>query len=202
MNANSLRVAFVIVLALAVPLVPFALVGELPGDRWLSARDANALDFALTGGALLAADVMLPIPSSIIGTLLGARVGFAYGFLAAFIGMMAGQTAAYWLARLFAWRWRPQLATAEAPALAVIFVSRPVPVLAEAVALTAGATRVHFGRFCVAAAAGNALYAAALAGNGAALLPQSLAGPGLILPMLLPVVAWLLWRHYRRSAER
>ena len=37
-----------------------------------------------------------------------------------------------------------------------------------------------------------------LAGNGAALLPDALAGPGLILPMALPVAAWLLWRWLAR----
>jgi hypothetical protein len=42
-----------------------------------------------------------------------------------------------------------------------------------------------------------------LALNGAALLPGELLGPGLVLPMLLPVAAWLVWRalHRRRSAN-
>jgi hypothetical protein len=54
---------------------------------------------------------------------------------------------------------------------------------------------MRLGPFLAASAAGNAVYALALAGNGATLLPQALAGPGLILPMALPVVAWLLWRR-------
>jgi uncharacterized membrane protein YdjX (TVP38/TMEM64 family) len=193
---NGLRVAFVILLALAVPLLPFAIIGELPGERWLSSADANAGRFALIGAALLAVDALLPIPSSIVGTLLGARLGFWSGFAAVFAGLMIGQLAIYSIARFFAKAFkiaRP----ADAPAIAAIFLTRPVPVIAEAVVLAAGAARVPFRSFVLACSSGNAIYAAVLAGNGAALLPAGLAGPGLILPMLLPVGAWLLWR--RRS---
>jgi len=37
-----------------------------------------------------------------------------------------------------------------------------------------------------------------MAGNGAALLPEGLAGPGLVLPMIVPVAAWLIWRARTR----
>ena len=197
---RTLRVTFVILLALAVPLIPFAIIGELPGERWLSARDANAWQFALTGAALLAADVALPIPSSIVGSLLGARLGFWLGFGASFAGLMLGQMAAYLFARLFSARLGLSLA-GEAPAIAAIFLSRPVPVFAEAVVLAAGATRVAAAPFVVACGAGNAIYALVLAANGAALLPDALAGPGLIVPMLLPVAAWFLWQRRQRQAN-
>ncbi len=197
---HTLRVTFVILLALAVPLVPFAIIGELPGERWLSARDANAWQFALTGAALLAADVLLPIPSSIVGSLLGARLGFWWGFAASFAGLMTGQLGAYLAARYFAARLGLATAT-QAPALAAVFLSRPVPVFAEAVVLVAGATRVAAAPFSLACGAGNAIYAAVLAANGATLLPGDWTGPGLIVPMLLPVAAWLLWQRHRRAAN-
>jgi hypothetical protein len=50
--------------------------------------------------------------------------------------------------------------------------------------------------------AGNAVYAAALAGNGATLVPSGLLGPGLVLPLLLPVVAWFIWRRVHRPTDR
>jgi hypothetical protein len=34
-------------------IVPFAVFGELPGERWLSATDDNALVFGATGTTLL-----------------------------------------------------------------------------------------------------------------------------------------------------
>lgn len=196
MMPRTVRAAWVIGLALCLPLVPFFLIGELPGERWLSARDDHALWFGLTGAALLAADVLLPIPSSIVGSMLGARLGFATGFTAAFAGMMAGQVAAYWVSRRLL---RPTNdALPPAPTLAVVVLSRPVPVLAEAVAMAAGAARLSWPQFLLACGAGNAVYAAALALNGARLLPGDPIGLGLLLPLLLPVAGWLIWRALRR----
>jgi uncharacterized membrane protein YdjX (TVP38/TMEM64 family) len=133
--------------------------------------------------------------------MLGARLGFLPGFGAAFLGMMTGQVLAYAASR-YVLRHRAQ-ALPTAPTLAVLFLSRPVPVLAEAVAFAAGAARVSWSQFLLACGAGNLVYAGALALNGAALLPGELLGPGLVLPMLLPVAAWLVWRalHRRRSAN-
>jgi hypothetical protein len=55
-------VLLVLACAGLVPLVPFAVLGELPGERWLSAQGGDALRFGATGAALLALDVLLPIP--------------------------------------------------------------------------------------------------------------------------------------------
>lgn len=194
-----LRLIIVVLLAVLIPVVPFVLLGELPGERWLSAADDNALQFALTGAGLLAADALLPVPSSILGTLLGARLGFLAGALAAWLGMLAGNLLAYAGGRLLLGRLRTPLP--ETPTLTVLFLSRPVPVLAEAAAIAAGAERVAFWPFVGACAAGNAIYAMVLAGNGAALLPGALAGPGLLIPMALPAVAWWLWRRRARTVK-
>jgi membrane protein DedA with SNARE-associated domain len=186
------RAVFVIILALAVPVLPFVTIGELPGERWLSASDDRALVFGAVGALLLAADVLLPIPSSVVGTLLGARLGAAYGFAAAFTGLTLGHFVGYAVGRMTLRRLDARLPTR--PALLLVFLSRPVPVLAEALAITAGAARMPFAPFAGCVAAGNAVYAAALAANGATLIPAGLAGPGLVLPMLLPAVGWLVWR--------
>lgn len=186
------RLAAIATAATLAACLPFAAIGELPGERWLSAADANALGFALTGAGLLAADAVLPVPSSIVGTLLGARLGFGAGFAWILAGLMLGNLAGYAAGRL--WPARFSAEAASAPGLLVLFASRPVPVLAEALVLAAGATRVPFAAFLLAASPGSALYALALAGNGAALLPEAWAGPGLALPMLLPVAGWGVWR--------
>ncbi len=191
---NPRRLLLVIILALLVPIVPFLVIGELPGERWLTATTDDALAFGATGAGLLALDVLLPVPSSVVGTLLGARLGALEGFWWAWMGMMAGSLAGYLAGRLLGLA-VPAHAP-DTPTLAMVFLSRPVPVLAEATTIAAGATRMPAGPFVVVAALGNGVVAAALAANGAALLPGALAGPGLILPMALPVAGWLLW-HYR-----
>jgi len=185
-------VAVIMVAALAAACLPFAIAGELPGERWLSAADASAIGFALTGAGLLAADVVLPVPSSIVGTLLGARLGFGPGFAWALAGLLLGNLAGYALGRL--WPARYSAAAPSAPGLLLLFASRPVPVLAETLVLAAGATRVPLGAFLLAASPGSALYALALAGNGAALLPDALLGAGLVVPMLLPAAGWGIWQ--------
>jgi uncharacterized membrane protein YdjX (TVP38/TMEM64 family) len=200
MPRTGRRAAFIVVVALCVPLLPFFVIGELPGERWLSATDDQALRFALTGAALLAGDALLPIPSSLVGTMLGARLGFGAGLAAAFAGMMVGQSAAYFASRTFLRKRAGALPAA--PTLWAVFLSRPVPVLAEAVAVAAGAAHLSWPQFLLACGAGNLVYAAALALNGSQLLPGDITGAGLLLPMLLPAVAWLVWRKIRRTSHQ
>jgi membrane protein DedA with SNARE-associated domain len=190
------RPLLVLTCALLLPIVPYAIIGELPGDVWLTARNDDAWAFGGIGALLLASDLLLPIPSSVIGTLLGGRLGFGLGFVSTLLGLSAGQALGYALGRL----WRRRFST-DAPtpsSAALVFLSRPVPVFAEAVAIAAGATRMPWTAYAGSMLLGNALYALALAGNGALLMPAGLAGPGLVLPMLAPVLAYLL---YARSTK-
>lgn len=190
----------VILLALLIPIVPFMAIGELPGEHWLSATDENALLFGLTGAGLLTADVLLPIPSSIVGSMLGARLGFSAGWAWAWAGLSVGNSIGYMAGRLLLSRFQPEIP--QTPTLLLLFVSRPVPILAEAVTFTAGAERMGFLRFLVTAMLGNGIYSFVLAANGAALLPGAAVGPGLILPMALPVLAWLIWRWLMKRKRR
>lgn len=186
------RLTIVILIAILIPIIPFIIIGELPGERWLSNSDDNALLFGISGMLLLAADVLLPIPSSIVGSMLGARLGFIPGLFWCWSGLLLGNSIGYLTGRLLLSRFAPE--TPHIPSLLLLFASRPVPVLAEAITFTAGAEKMNFKAFLLVSFAGNGIYSAALTGNGAALLPNSITGPGLIIPMLLPVAAWLLWR--------
>jgi hypothetical protein len=104
MAANK-RVLLVLLCALLVPVVPFVVIGELPGERWL-----------MRSGAALA--------------------------------------------------------------------------------IAAGAERMPLPAYLSSVVVGDLMYAAALAADGAALLPEGTWGAG----MLLPVVAYLTWR--KLSARR
>jgi membrane protein DedA with SNARE-associated domain len=133
--------------------------------------------------------------------MLGARLGFVPGWLCGWLGLVLGNAIGYAIGRLLMARLAPE--SARLPTLLVLFISRPVPVLAEALTFTAGAEKMNFAAFSAVSVAGNGIYALALAGNGAMLLPDALAGPGLILPLSLPVAAWLLWRWLdRRKTTR
>ncbi|MEL7450294.1 MAG: hypothetical protein AAFN78_13860 [Pseudomonadota bacterium] len=178
--------------------MPFAITGELPGEYWLQAYGTSSLVFGAVGSVLLMSDILLPVPSSIIGTLLGARLGAAAGFAWTFAGLMAGNLVGYAAGRLVL----PSIEenVQKAPGALLLFLSRPVPVLAESLCLAAGAGRLRFTTVLAACAAGNAMYAAMLVGAGAALLPQGFTMGWLAVAMLLPAAAWLAWQRFAPSS--
>jgi len=172
-RGNVFRQLVVIIAALLVPIVPFVIIGELPGDRWLSSVDDNAWLFGLAGGGLLASDIALPVPSVIVGTLLGARLGFWFGFVCSWIGLVAGNLIGFLLARYATQPIRSRLPSfPKTTTQAVVFITRPVPIVAEAMALAAGATKMPLLHFLPIVAVGNAIYAAAMCWYGAAWLPE------------------------------
>jgi uncharacterized membrane protein YdjX (TVP38/TMEM64 family) len=196
---KTLKTVLLILVALAMPIVPFVIIGELPGERWLSATDENAMAFALLGGGLLTVDVLLPIPSSIIITLLGSRLGFVEGWLSAWLGLTLGHAIGYWIGRLWPRKLAPEFP--ETPTLFVLFLTRPVPILAEAVSIAAGATRVPFLPTILVCALGNVIFTGVLTANGAALFDYELPLVGVILPLLVPALGWVAWRWIRAGGE-
>ena len=147
-------ILFLLVEALDVPL----LTDPVP---WLEGGGGAA---ALLGVGLLIVDVALPVPSSLVMIAHGARFGVLVGTLlsvvgsvgAALLGFAIGRRGGQLLERLvppeeraqadrLLWRWG---------ALTII-VSRPVPLLAETVAVLAGASPMSWGQAASAAFAGS-----------------------------------------------
>lgn len=213
------------VIAAAAVLIslPFLIIGELPGERWLSAADARAPLFATLGVLLLAADVVLPVPSSAMGLMLGARLGFPLGFACCWLGLFVGHVIGYGLGRLAPERWAagassasssgdasssaaasPATSTAAAssrpssPSVLAVFLTRPVPVLAEALAVSAGALRMPLHHFVASALLGDVIYAAVLAAAGAKLLSEGAYLWALGVPMALMAAAWAARRLLSR----
>lgn len=147
--------------ALAFVLVPFAFFdARLHG--WTLERihaDAPAATIAISVVLLLAADIVLPIPSSLVSTAAGAGLGFLPGLAASVLGMSVGCQLGYWLGRLSD-RLVVQHLVSRNDLAAVsrhfqkhghwsLAATRPVPVLAEASVLLAGVARVNLARFSV-----------------------------------------------------
>lgn len=161
-------------------LVPFFLFGASI-QAWTesfvktgSPRRALAV-VALSG--LLATDVVLPIPSSLVSTALGYLAGFAGGTAASTVGMEVSCLVAYIVGRRIG---RPiahrtvgqkELATMEALSHRfgdwVIVVARPVPVLAEMSVLAAGMGCMPIGRFVLISSLSNLGISAVYAAVGA-----------------------------------
>ena len=164
---RSLRLLLGLALAaVAVPLVPFLACGarlDAVVADWLDPPPAAPLLAALEVG-VLAADLLLPVPSSLVTTIGGASLGVVAGTVCGCVGMTAGALAGWWLGRRTAGRAVERIATDDRAMLArqerrlgplLVVVTRPLPLIAEAVALFAGAAGMSLGRFLAAAAGGN-----------------------------------------------
>jgi uncharacterized membrane protein YdjX (TVP38/TMEM64 family) len=105
---------------------------------------------------LLALDVFLPVPSSLVSTAAGLLLGFLGGAAVVWTGMMAGCLIGYWVGARGAGAARRLVGEdglERASRLArrygdvTIVICRPVPVLAEASVVFAGLVRAPMGRF-------------------------------------------------------
>ncbi|WP_328474928.1 VTT domain-containing protein [Actinoplanes sp. NBC_00393] len=120
---------------------------------------------AAIGVGLLVADAVLPVPSSAVMVALGATFGLAAGAALALLGGLGGFAVGYVLGRrsrsllatgtLAAGTARPAMLVRRWGVLAVV-VSRPLPLVAETVAYTAGAVGMRPVAAFAAAAAGTA----------------------------------------------
>ena len=159
--------------AVVLPGVAFVLLGEgfeASLSAWAASLRGPRLAAAVAG--LLAADLLLPVPSSVVLAYAGRELGFAAAALAGAAGLTVSCEVGYWSARLLG-----RAAGADAELLGGrvrraagwwVVLTRPLPILAEAATLAAGLARVPHGRFLAAAVVGNVWVAACFAGLGAA----------------------------------
>lgn len=156
---DLLRPMLPMIAVLAVPIIPFLLFGERVEAALTAWKEHPPAPWivALAVVALLASDIFLPIPSSLVSTLAGWQLGAWGGALASWLGMSLGAVVGFQLARwwgqpLVAWLTRPadlartnRLAERFGPLLLVL--GRGVPVLAEATVLLCGMHGLSWRRF-------------------------------------------------------
>lgn len=189
----SFLLLFIVVEALGVPL----LTDPTP---WMGRGGPLA---ASLGVGLLVADVLLPVPSSLVMVAHGALFGVAVGTMlsltgsvgATLFGFAIGRRGGRMMERLVtpAERERADSLLKRWGALAII-VTRPVPLLAETVAIMAGTSSLGWGRVTLAALAGSLppalLYA--ITGASVANLQNTTLVFGLV--MLIAVAFWVFGR--------
>ena len=182
-------VLFLVVEAFGVPV----LVDPTP---WMNQGGALA---ASIGVSLLIADVLLPVPSSLVMVAHGALFGVALGTLlsllgsvwAALFGFAIGRRGGKLLERVVTReeRKRADSLLARWGALAII-VTRPFPVLAETVSIMAGASSLGWGSVILASLAGSLPPALLYALTGAAVM--SFQSTTLMFGVVL-LIAGLFW---------
>ncbi|MCM0674557.1 VTT domain-containing protein [Micromonospora phytophila] len=118
---------------------------------------------AAVGVALLLTDVAIPVPSSLVMVAHGALFGVIPGTLLSLLGGLGATLVAFGIGR----RGRGLLARTTTPAqraraeallarygLIAVLITRPIPVLAETVALLAGTANLGWCRVALASTAG------------------------------------------------
>jgi uncharacterized membrane protein YdjX (TVP38/TMEM64 family) len=147
-------VLFFLIEALGIPL----LVDPTP---WLQHGGIWA---ATLGVGLLITDVLLPVPSSLVMVAHGALFGVLIGTMLSLLGSTGAALFGFWIGRRGE-KFLKRLMTAEERERAnrllehwgmlAIIMTRPIPLLAETVAITAGASPLGWGRTALAALAGS-----------------------------------------------
>ena len=200
MTRYLLLVSSVLALFLAVFLVVEAF--SLPLDGPASWPSSGGV---LAGVGLLVSDAVLPVPSSLVMVVHGALFGVAIGTALSLLGGVGCALAGYGLGRLGgppllrsvcseAERDRADLLVRRWGLLAVT-ATRPVPLLAETVAVVVGASRLGPVRTTVAAAAGSlpAALLYSVAGSRDVGAPS-----GLVVFAIVIAIAASLWMLGRR----
>jgi len=200
-------------LLLAAILVPFFLLEEIVTrhvEEALHSPPARNL-VAPAIAVLLAADIFLPVPSSVVSTAAGSLLGVGVGAAVSFVGMTAGCLLGYVIAQ----RWGAQAAERFVGKEAmqrvrraslrygagVLLLARAIPVLGEASVLFAGLTAVPLPRFVALVSAGNLTLSLTYAAMGHALLPANFFLPAFMVAVALPLVAFEVVKR-ARSGKR
>lgn len=199
---------------MAIMLLIFWIVEEIgpgiltdPNPAVLTSR--GALFAAGAGILLLTLDVVLPVPSSVIMLANGALFGIGGGTLLSLAGAMVGFVLAVSIGRRGG-RLLHKISTPEEMAAAdrlfrrwgtaAIIVSRPLPILAETIALFAGASSMDWQRLVVAAVAGLIPTCLAYATAGAVAMSFDNLALIFFVTCAVAVIGWLIDRRIRRTA--
>jgi uncharacterized membrane protein YdjX (TVP38/TMEM64 family) len=199
------RPLLLIAVVLAIPILPFLGLGES-----FEARLSDWFDAAMSPGTaaglvigMLASDILLPVPSSVVSTFAGKVLGFWAGTAAIWCGMTAGSVVAFWLVRLggrpLARRLSGEASLRQIDELAqrygalVLVLARPVPVFAEASVLLMGTSQLAWWRFLLAVGLSNLGVSAAYAALGDRVQFPVAVAASIALPLLAAAIARWCW---------
>ena len=153
---------------------------------------------------LLASDIFLPVPSSLVMVLSGAAFGVVWGAALALVGSVLGEWLGFELVRKFGRRvssrmvgdeeLRRMSGFFERHGAAAIVLTRPLPIVMETMSVVAGLSTMRRATFLAASLAGTApivlvyAYAGAMSREVGSLLPAA------VILVAVSGVGWLVYR--------
>ena len=200
-------------LVFLIPILPFLFFGaELESwiENWTESEVSRETTAALVVG-ILATDILLPVPSSVVSTWGGQALGTATGTLTSWLGMTAGAVIGFALARLFGYRFARRFSKPEelervdrlcqrwGPITLVL--ARGVPVFAEASVLLMGVHKLGWHRFIWPVILSNFGIALAYSAFGDIGQRQGWLALALAVAMGLPVVLLMIVKRWLEYAD-
>lgn len=152
MNQSKKILFSFIVVSISI-LVVFALFGSFESftENLLSAYSTEPLKYLVSSFVILASDVIMPVPSTIVMYLNGYVLGVVQGALLSWVSLMLSSILAYVIGRYNPWS-RVQVG-ADDTLLKVgpyaIIVTRCIPVLAETISILGGIIHYPFKKFII-----------------------------------------------------
>ncbi|MGA0333091.1 MAG: TVP38/TMEM64 family protein [Kiritimatiellia bacterium] len=210
------KIILLFVILSALVLISFALFGERfdEGFGGENGRDFFRQSEAVAGPAgagLLIADLVLPIPTTMVIGGMGAVLGILPAAIWGWVGLSLAGLLGYGVARAGGSRWADRLASPEEQrqyrelfdtwgGLAVV-LSRMLPILPEVLSVLAGLYGMQFKNFALAVTLGSIPPALIFAWMGAQ--SRENPGPALWALLILTTLLWLLYvRVSRKSSGR
>lgn len=174
--------------------------------NWLK----NAGQWAWAAGILLlASDLILPVPGTVVISALGYIYGTLLGGMIAAVGLIAAGMLGYGAGRLFgekfARRWLGDRDYETGKRLFengggwLVALSRAMPVLPEVISCTAGLVRMPFRRFSIALASGSLPMGFLFAAIGTT--GHDAPGWAVALTLVIPAALFLVVAKLRKSAQ-
>ncbi len=175
-------------------------VGAL-ATAWIARAGAGS---ALTVVGLLAADLFLPIPSSIVMVLSGAAFGPVWGSALSLVGSVGGEWFGFELVRKYGRRASSAIVgDDEIERLARVFarhgaaaiaVTRALPVVMETMSVVAGLSKMTRGTFLAASLIGTAPIVVVYAYAGAVSRNTGSTLPAIIMLIAVAAFGWVLYK--------
>ena len=162
--------------------------------------------------ALLALDVFFPVPSSLVMVLSGAAFGVAAGAALALVGSIAGEWLGFELVRRYGRRVSGKvMGEAEFErfqgffdrhGVAAVIVTRPLPIVMEAMSIVAGLSGMRRRTFLAASLVGTAPIVLVYAYAGAFSRQTGSIIPAAVILVAITAAAWLWYRTRELASHR
>jgi uncharacterized membrane protein YdjX (TVP38/TMEM64 family) len=177
-------------------------------DRASELLQGYGVSSGLVGFVLMVMDLVMPVPGTVVMSALGFLHGVIWGGLIGFAGASVAGMLGYAIGSACPERWARKFLGAKDYERGhrlfargggwMVAVSRAVPILPEALAVTAGMVRMPWRKFLLAMTCGNLPMAFVFAWVGAS--GKSHPKLAVVLSLALPAILWAAaWWHERKN---